>query len=315
MRGDRLLSLLLLLQAHGRMSARRLADRLEVSERTVYRDLDALSSAGVPVYAELGRNGGAVLMEDFRTDLTGLTEDEARALFTAIGPQLVDDLGLGPRLEAALRKLMAALPEAQRPGAERARGRVLVDASGWSRPADPVPHLATIQEAAWNDQTLIIGYRRGDGQAVAREVSPLGLVAKAGVWYLVGEVEGERRVYRISRVESVTPTGRGFARPAGFDLAAAWSASREQFESRGEPYPVRVRVSAQVRPLFDKLIRGRVTAPPEPAPPGEVVLTFPGLGAARAALVPFGVDIEVLEPDSLREDLAAWAARLAAMYA
>src|SRR5207253_2357392 len=180
--------------------------------RTIYRDVDALSSAGVPVYTERGPKGGVALLEDYRTELTGLTEDEARALFTFAGPQLVADLGLDAKLEAALRKLMAALPESQRSGAQRARQRVLIDAAAWMRPAEPVPHLGIVQEASWADRRLRLRYRGGD-QSSDRVVDPYGLVAKAGVWYLVGGADAHAAVDGWRRLRLMFPAA-GAARAA-----------------------------------------------------------------------------------------------------
>jgi predicted DNA-binding transcriptional regulator YafY len=177
MRGERLLSILLQLQAGGRVTAGKLSERLEVSVRTIYRDVDALSGAGIPVYTDRGRGGGISLLDDFRTDLTGLTGDEARALFSFGGPQLASQLGLGPVLEGALRKLLAALPPGQRAGAQRARERLLVDPAPWRRSPEPTPHLDRVQDAVWNDARLRIVYRRGNGDRVTRTIDPYGLIA------------------------------------------------------------------------------------------------------------------------------------------
>jgi predicted DNA-binding transcriptional regulator YafY len=320
MRGDRLLSILLLLQTNGRMSARQLADRLEVSERTIYRDIDALSGAGVPIYCERGPKGGAALLDDFRTELTGLTEDEARALFTFGGPQVAADLGVGPRLEAALRKLLAALPAPYRAGAERARQRVHVDARAWGRTGEETPHLRVIQDAVWSDQRLRVRYRRGEGRPVERLVDPYGLVAKAGVWYLVAGTPdgGPERTYRVSRMEAAEPAGEAFERPQGFDLARSWDRSRADFERRGAAYRLLVRVAPEVLPLLLRMVGNRVTEAIEQlddAPDGTLLrLTFPAPGAALAALAAFGAEIEVLEPAEFRARIAAWARAIVALY-
>src|SRR5437899_294031 len=173
MRSDRLVSVLLLLQAHGRLSARDLAGRLEVSERTIHRDVEALSAAGVPVYAERGRHGGIALLPGYRTDVSGLTSAEARALFVFAGRGTLADLGLEGELRSALRKLLSVLPEPHRPGAERAADRVVVDPRGWMRSRDDLPHLATVQEAVWRDRRLRIRYRRpGAPDAAERGFGP-----------------------------------------------------------------------------------------------------------------------------------------------
>jgi predicted DNA-binding transcriptional regulator YafY len=312
MRGDRLLSILLLLQANGRMSARRLAERLEVSERTIYRDLDALSGAGVPVYCQRGPQGGAALLDDFRTELTGLTEEEARALFTFGGPQVATDLGIGPRLESALRKLLASLPAPHRSGAERARRRVHVDARPWGRGGDQTPHLQAVQDAVWSDQRIVVRYRPGEADAVERVIDPLGLVAKAGVWYLMAASARSRalRTYRVSRIVSVEPTGETVRRPEGFDLAAAWSRSRGEYERRGTPYPLLVRVPRPLLPLFLRVAGHWVTETIDEEDDREGVrlrVVFSAPGAALASLAAFAADVEVLEPVEFRERLRGWA--------
>jgi predicted DNA-binding transcriptional regulator YafY len=318
-RGDRLLSILLLLQANGRMTAGDLGRRLEVSERTIYRDLDALSTAGVPVYAERGRTGGLALLEDFRTDLTGLTGEEARALFSFGGAPLVAQLGMGPELEGALRKLLAALPAAQRARAQRARGRLLVDPAPWMRPAEDAPHLAAIQEAVWEDRQLRLVYRHGTGDTVERVVDPYGLVAKAGAWYLLGAVAGSMRVFRVSRAVDVMPTGVAFQRPPGFELATAWDSQRSRFEAAAPGYGALVRLSAPVLPAFLRVAGAQLLEPAERLPAGadgwpRLRLRFRALGAARAVLLGFGPDVEALAPDELRRELASAAAGLVRLY-
>ena len=186
MRADRLLSLLLLLQARGRLTAPKLAQELEVSERTIYRDIDALSAAGVPVYGEPGRGGGYALLDSYRTNLTGLTEGEVRALFMLSIPKPLTDLGVGQELGAALRKLAAALPSARRDDEQRVRQRFLLDAVGWEQAAESVPHLPTVHRAVWEDRRLHLKYRIGPlAVQIEQTVEPYSLVAKAGDWLVV----------------------------------------------------------------------------------------------------------------------------------
>jgi predicted DNA-binding transcriptional regulator YafY len=185
MRADRLIALVLLLQARRRITAPDLAARLEVSVRTIYRDLDALSAAGVPVYAARGTGGGVSLPDGYRLDLTALHRDEASALFLSAVPGPLTDLGAGQVLEAALRKLSAALPAGARHEAERARQRLHLDPAEWWQTHEPVPHLRLVQEGVWQERRLRLTYRRRDGSTATRVVEPYGLVAKAGVWYLV----------------------------------------------------------------------------------------------------------------------------------
>ena len=198
MRADRLLSLLMMLQARGRVTAETLAQELEVSVRTVYRDLDALSGAGVPVYAEKGPGGGIALLESYRTTLTGLTTEESRALFMLNIPAPLAQLGVSQELKTALLKLSAALPASRRAEEERARQRFHLDAVGWSQSLEPAPYLQLVQQALWNDRRLKLFYRTFFGTLIERVGEPLGLVAKASVWYLVYTEAEVRRVVRVA---------------------------------------------------------------------------------------------------------------------
>src|SRR5215469_4101524 len=232
MRADRLLAILLILQAHGRMTAHELAQRLEVSERTIHRDMEALSTAGVPVVAERGVGGGWRLLEEYRTNLTGLNDAEIQALFLTRPPRLLADLGLDKASEAALIKLLAALPSGARHSAEDARQRIYVDTAGWRRYEEAVPCLPTLQEAIWQERRLRFHYARADDGAVSeRVVDPLALVAKGSVWYLVAAVEGEPRTYRVSRIQSAEVLDEACVRPAGFDIATYWERSSAEFQA------------------------------------------------------------------------------------
>ena len=245
-RADRLLSILLLLQAHGRMSAPALAGRLEVSERTVHRDMEALSQAGVPVYAEKGRRGGWALVDAYRTDLTGLTESELRSLVIASAPGVLTDLGLGEAADRALIKLLAGLPDARRKAAESARGYLHVDPSGWRRPDEAAPFLATLELALRNGRQIAMTYERAyDRSMVERVANPLGLVAKGSVWYLAATVDGKARTYRASRIRAVTILETWVDRPEGFDLAAFWTQSSAEFRAALPIHRVVIRVAPE----------------------------------------------------------------------
>src|SRR5215472_1308603 len=305
MRSDRILSVLLLLQVHGRLSARDLAGRLEVSERTVHRDVEALGAAGVHVYAERGRHGGIALLPGYRTDVSGLTAPEAQALFVFAGRGTLADLGLEGELRSALRKLLSVLPEPHRPGAERAAGRVVVDPRAWMRARDDLPHLATVQDAVWRDRRLRMRYRRpGAPDTVDRLLDPYGLVAKAGTWYLIGADGGEPRLYRVSRIEAAEVTDEAAERPAVLDLEALWEQLRGRVEDRGAGVVVRVRVRAERVEMLLRIVASQLQAPAArgAARDGwvELELRYPADGAARASLLAFGPDVEVLAPDSLR---------------
>ena len=222
MRADRLISILLLLQSHGRMTAKQLAERLEVSERTVYRDMEALSRAGIPVVADRGVGGGWRLMEKYRTNLTGFKEKEIQALFVSPPAHLLDDLGLTRSAEDARNKLLAAIPDTYRHGAKEVWQRIHVDTRAWRKPEETVAAFETLQQAIWEEKRLHILYRRSDGDTVERTVDPLGLVAKGSVWYLVASIDETVRTYRASRILSAASTNERFVRPTDFDLAQYW---------------------------------------------------------------------------------------------
>src|SRR5262245_3409947 len=236
MRADRLLSILLLLQTYRRTTAHDLAERLEVSERTIHRDMEALGVAGVPVVAERGASGGWSLLGEYRTNLTGLNEAEIQALFLARSPRLLEDLGLGKSAEAAFIKLFAAVPPATRHDADSTRQRIDIDVTGWNRSEESVPLLPLLQEAVWRERRLRFKYQRGFDCDVERVVDPLGLVAKGSVWYLVAAIDGDIRNYRVSRVYEAEMTGQTFTRPESFDLAAKWNQSAVEFKLKFPRY-------------------------------------------------------------------------------
>ncbi len=321
MRADRLLSLLMLLQSRRRVTAQQLAEELEVSERTIYRDLDALSAAGVPIYAMPGPGGGCALLESYRTNLTGLTEDEVQALFMLSIPGPLADLGVSQELKAALLKLSAALPAAYRRDAERARQRIHLDAAGWFQPDEPVPHLRTIQEAVWGDRRLKLTYRRGNGTTSERLVDPYGLVAKAGIWYLVRGLEGRIGVYRVSRIQAAELTEERFERPDGFDLAAYWTEWSAEFEASRPCYPATLRVAPEEVRYLPHFFGEGIHAVIEQAGPPDaegwltLSLTFETLPIACARVLGMGTMVEVLEPQELRDSVIDMAAKIVAFYA
>jgi predicted DNA-binding transcriptional regulator YafY len=318
-RASRLVSILLLLQVHGTLPAPELARRLEVSVRTIYRDLDALGEAGVPVFARPGPGGGCGLLEGYRTRLTGLNAEEARALFLAGVPGPAGELGLGTALAAAQLKVLAALPAELRAGAGRARERFHLDAPRWFERADEASHdhLAAIAGAVWDDRLLRLAYRRENAPAATRTVEPLGLVLKAGVWYLVARLPGREQahVYRLSRVEAALPLDDRFDRPAGFDLTAFWSGWTSAFES-GLP---RVHLPARLAP--DRVEAARAVAIDvcvgAPGPDGwlPATLTFERMEHALGAFLALGDGAEVLEPAELRERVAEAALATVRLYA
>jgi len=299
MRADRLLSILLLLQVHRRMTARELAERLEVSPRTIQRDMEALSMAGVPVYAERGARGGWVLPDDYRTDLSGLTGLEIEALFLTKPARPLADLGYREAAEGALLKLLAALPTMRRREAERARQRLLVDTSGWRQGEDPAPCLPALQDAVWRDRRACIVYRRSDGTTVERVVDPLGLVAKGSLWYLVAAVEGHPRTYRVARVQDVEVTEEPCERPEGFDLAAYWTESTARFVRELPRYPFTLRAAPEALHRLGAsagYVRAERIDPPGADGWSTVHLVADVEEVALGYVLGFGDTVEVLAP-------------------
>lgn len=318
MRADRLLSILLLLQANRRMTARDLSVRLEVSERTIHRDMESLSAAGVPVYALRGNGGGWVLPDAYRTTVTGLTEPEIQALFVSTPPRVLADLGLRRASEAALVKLLAELPAVSRRDAEYARQRILVDSSGWRRAEESVPHLPSIQAAVWQERRLRLLYQRpGGGGASERVVDPLGLVAKGSLWYLVAAVEGEPRTYRVSRVQAADLLEESCVRPPDFDLAAYWARSSAAFVAALPRYPLTVRVAPEALPRATNpagYVRVEAVGPVDAEGWTELSLRADIEEEAWGYVFSFGTRMEVLDPPALRERIVRIAADVAGLY-
>ncbi|MER5639053.1 WYL domain-containing protein [Kitasatospora sp. NPDC002227] len=319
MRADRLLSLLLLLQNRGRMTARELAAELEVSVRTVHRDVEALGAAGVPVLADRGPAGGFRLLDGYRTRLTGLTSEEARSLALAGMPGPAAELGLGAGLATARLKLEAALPPALAERTRELEGRFHLDAPAWFREADQVPHLAAVAGAVWEQRVLRVHYRRWKGE-VRRELQPLGVVLKGGIWYLVAGVADSLRTYRIARLVEVEVLAAGFERPAGFDLAAYWAESSRRLEEMRRQGVARVRLSPSAQRLLPARFGAEgsraleVAGPPDAAGWVETDLSVEALPVAVGDLLAFGPEAEVLGPPELRAAMATAVAGLAGVY-
>jgi predicted DNA-binding transcriptional regulator YafY len=319
MRADRLVSILLLLQLHGRMTARALAERLEVSERTIHRDMESLSAAGVPVVAERGAGGGWALVDGYRTNLTGLNEAEVQALFLAGPTRLLADLRLDRASDAAHVKLLASLPSASRRGAEYLRQRIHVDVTGWSAAPETFPHLHTIQDAIWQERRLRFTYgREEECGGSERTADPLGLVAKGSVWYMVAAVGGEVRSYRVSRVRSAGLAEEPCERPAGFDLARFWEESSAKFKTHLPSYRARLRVhkSAVARlPYGGRFARVEEVGEADEGGWAEVSMRFQFEEEACEYALGFGTLVEVVEPASLRERVVGAAEAVVAFYA
>ncbi len=300
MRADRLLSILLLLQLRGRTTTAELAKRLEVSRRTVHRDMDALTAAGVPVYAERGVHGGWRLLGEYRTDLTGLSEDEARALLLRQPEGLLSDLGLSKVAEGAFLKLTASLPSPFRQGAAALRERIVVKGRG---PADAVPDLPVILEGMEAGHLLRFSYRRNDGEVRERTAAPLGLVAKGNTWYLVAEVDESRRTYRVSRMAHTVVTNEPFSMPPDFLLREYWAASRAQFKAELPRYDVTALVHEASLERLGLVGRWARLEESTPHAPGwlRARIRFEVPDDAHAWALSMGTGAVVLEPPELRE--------------
>ncbi|HLX34552.1 MAG TPA: YafY family protein [Candidatus Limnocylindrales bacterium] len=319
MRASRLVNRLLLLQARGGLTAEELARELEVSVRTVHRDVDALSAAGIPIYGERGPAGGIRLVEGYRTRLTGMTAEEAEALFLSGLPGPAAELGLGTAVAAAQLKVTAAMPPELRPRASRLVERFHLDAGAWFHGNEPVPHLATVSEAVWGARRLEIAYRRGE-DVVTRTLEPLGIVLKAGIWYLVARADEQVRTYRVSRIREARALESTFERPAGFDLAAFWSESSTAYEREVPRIDVVVRVHPEgIDRLYDAVGARVVREAERLGPPDEegretlrITVEWPAEAVGR--FVAAAPDVEVLEPARLRDEMLTAATAAIAAY-
>jgi len=309
MRGSRLLSILMTLQTRGRTTAEALAAQFEVSVRTIYRDIDQLSAADVPVYADRGPGGGFQLLDGYRTRLTGLSPAEAETLFLAGLPGPAAELGLADAMATAQLKLTAALPERTRAGARRIAARFHLDPVDWFHGTETARLLPALAKAVWDETSVDIRYRRGQG-SVARQLKPLGLVLKAGTWYCVAAVGEQTRTYRVSHILELAPTGNGFERPKDFDLVRYWTASTRAYEVGVYRSHATLRVSAIGLERLEPLGAAVQQAARESAEPmgadGWVKVTIPIESVDQAALdlLRLGNEGEVLKPVALRRRIA-----------
>jgi len=320
-RASRIVQLLLLLQTRGRLTAAQLAAELEVSVRTVYRDVEALHAAGVPLYGEAGHAGGYQLVEGYRTRLTGLTENEAESLFLTGLPGPAQELGLGAEVAAAWLKLTASLPPELRDRATRIQQRFHLDAPGWYAEPDDTPALAAAADAVWRERCVHIHYHRWRAPTeVTRTVDPYGLVLKAGRWYLVA---ASKRIstYRVAQIRELTVLDEGFQRPLGFDLAAYWASYLADFDARRHVDTATVRISPDLRERLVDAVEPSVhraveDTASEPDGDGWTTATVPieTMDHAHRLFLGFGADVEVLAPAELRERISESVAALAKTY-
>ena len=305
MRASRLLSILLSLQARGQLTASGMAEELEVSERTIYRDIDQLSAAGIPVIADRGRAGGFKLAEGFRTQLTGFTEGEAEALFLTGLPGPAAELGLSDLMAMARAKLLAALPAGAR--AARVAERFHLDPAGWFRSTEPATALPVIARAVWNERFL--SFRYGPARE-ARKVGPIGVVLKAGVWYLVAQKGNAFRTYRVGRMAETAALAEAYVRPKDFDLAAWWARSSREYEVASYRGSAVIRLSPRGRSLVDMLgpyvAQAVAQTAGDPNQRGWVRCTIPIESPEYGVreLMRLGDDVEVVSPPALRARMA-----------
>jgi predicted DNA-binding transcriptional regulator YafY len=321
-RASRLVNLLLLLQSRGGLTASELAAELEVSVRTVHRDVEALSAAGVPIYADRGPHGGIRLVDGYRTRLTGLTADEAEALFLAGLPGPAAQLGLGTVVAAAQLKVMAALPPELRSRASRLVERFHLDPAGWFTASDPVPYLGFLAEAVWEGRTVGLVYGRADpdGPGTERVIHPLGLVLKAGIWYLVAGGGEKVRTYRVSRVVAARLLDDPVVRPDGFDLAAHWAAASTSYEREAPTVDVVIRLRPDRVMRLHDVVGDAVMATAEWLEVADaegwrhVRIRLPWPREVPGRLLSAGSGVEVVEPVQMRAEVVAAAERIVERY-
>ena len=314
MKADRLLSVLMLLQARGRATERELAEQLEVSQRTIHRDLEALSAARVPVVALRGSQGGWELDKGWRTQVPALDESELRALLMA-QPRAAGHPRLAAAAQSALNKLIAALPGPMREQAAAMREKLHVDPTGWHDSGEDLSMLTLVQDAVARERRLAFDYTKANGERAPRTVDPLGLVAKGMSWYLVARGANGIRTYRVSRMESVAVLAAGFVRPARFDLAEFWKQSTAELDRQRARYTTVLLLTPAVAQRLKgwcattPLPGGRHTKDTDDLLLLEVV--FDSEEHARFTVLGLGSRAKVIRPESLRQWIRAEAEAMA----
>ncbi len=314
MRADRLLAMMLLLQTRGKMTAHKLSEELGVSRRTILRDLDALSMAGVPVYAEGGHGGGIALDEDYRSTLAGLQDKEVRALFVSSNNELLSEVGLGEAAKSTLLKLLAVLPESQRPKVDHIRQRLLIDPAWWWRETQPQPFWELLQQAVYEDWCIRVTYERHNGEVAERELEPYSLVAKSSLWYLIARHGDNFRTFRVSRLQNVTLLDSHFQRQPDFDLSTYWQSHLTEFVETISEYNFTLRIHPSRANFVKWLAPGRSTfEPTEDAGDWLIAhLHLETLEMAKMLVFGLGRQAEVLEPPELKEAVLTSAKELLA---
>ncbi|WP_174615299.1 helix-turn-helix transcriptional regulator [Virgibacillus ihumii] len=318
MRADRLITIILLLQNNGKLTTKALAKELDVTERTIHRDMEALSRTGIPVFAERGRHGGWSILESYRTNLTGLKESEIRTLFVSPSTQLLDDLGMTHTSEEARNKLIASLPANYRKNAKDVWNRIHVDMSTWRKQKEKIMSFEVLKDAIWKENKLKIEYQRADGKTNERVVRPLGLVAKGSRWYFIASKENdEKRNYRASRILSAIPIEETFERPKGFNLAQYWESSTKAFIENLPKYEVRVKVMPSILTRLKYSGQFVQIVEVENKTQGDwisVKLSFDTEDEAKSHILGFADQIKVIEPKELHDKILKMAESLVAFY-
>ncbi len=303
MRADRLLSIVMLLQARGKMTTAALAEELDVSRRTILRDVEALSFAGIPIYTDGGHGGGIALDENYRTSLTGLKESEVRALFVSANSSLLHDIGLGEAAESTLHKLSAALPERHQPAVEHVRQRIHIDPVWWWHDSQPLPFWAELQQAVFEDRPLRAIYEHYSGEVVERVLEPYSLVAKGSHWYVIARRDGEFRIYRASRFHGVSVLDTHFRRDEAFDLAAFWNEHLQEFTGTLAEFTFTLRLHSSKLTFARWLTPGRCQVIEAAGDDGWLTARFQLESMDLAKMLVFGLGTQavVLDPPELQE--------------
>ena len=305
MRADRLLNIMMLLQTRGKLTTQALADGLEISRRTVLRDIEALSIAGVPIYTESGHGGGIYLDEKYRVSLTGLQEAELRSLFVSTMPGPLADIGLGLAAESSLLKLFAALPTAHQGEVERMRQRMHLDPTGWWPSSDSLSFLNDLLNAVYQDCRIKVVYEQGSGTLIERTLEPYSLVAKANVWYLIASHNGQLRIYRVTRFQAVELLAQTFERSPDFDLAGYWTQHCQTFVANRHQYVFTLRIKDEYRFFLKWYAWGEyeIIAPSDETGWFTARIELGSLDAAGMLVFGLGKNTEVVEPAELADHI------------
>ena len=309
MRADRLLSIILLLQTRGKMTAKALAEELEVSRRTILRDINALSFSGVPVYSEGGHGGGIALAEEYRTTLTGLNTLEVQSLFVTHNNEALRDVGLGDAGERLLLKLLAALPKTHHSTADHIRQRLMIDPTWWWHETSISPFWEEIQRAVYEDRMIKAQYENFDGKIAERTLAPYSLICKSSVWYLLAERDGELRTYRVNRFHSVQLLDGSFTRRPDFDLPTYWRTHTQNLEKFSSGYHCILRVHPDRISFIKTLMPGRWEMVADAEDKGWKIISLSMDSDLQAKMLVFGLSgfVEILEPGELKKAVAAQA--------